>query len=397
MAKLSRKYPDDPNAAAFYALSILGTAHEGRDFAIYMRAAGVLEEVFPNHLKHPGIVHYLIHSYDDPIHAPLGLRAARIYSRIAPSAAHAQHMTSHIYLPLGMWDEVVEANENATGVVNRKAAAKGEPPRYYGHYNFWLEYGYLQQGRYGEAKRLLKGCYEHLKQGESAHRHMAVMDALDPDNSSLGSFIQMRLRYLLETGDWGGEVANWETPLGEDLAPRLTHEFTSGFGAVQRGKAADARSALQHLKETRRELESYLKKQSSPDPSYTQRAEILEEQLQAMIWFVEGMTEQAVDLLRKAAKTENSMALAFGPPFVDKPTHELLGEILLKMNRPLEATAAFEAALAQTPLRTASLLGLARAATQSGDKQKAEETSNLLRRIWKHAEQSVKESLPQGH
>ena len=395
MAKLSRKYPDDPDVAAFYALSLLGTAHEGRDFAIYMRAAAVLEEAFRNHPNHSGIVHYLIHSYDDPIHAPLGLRAARIYSRIAPAAAHAQHMTSHIYVALGMWDEVVDANENASGVVNRERAAKGEPPRYCGHYNYWLEYGYLQQGRYELAKRLLKGCYERVKKGEAARRHMAVMDMLDPDNSSLGSFIQMRLRYLLETGNWKGEIANWEIPLRENVSARLTNDFTRGFGAVQRSEVVEARSALQRLKDTRRQLESYLKEQNSTDPSYAQRAEILEEQLQAMTLFSEGKGGEAVDLLRKAAKTEKSMAFAFGPPFVDNPTQELLGEILMKMNHPLEARAAFERALARTPTRTASLLGLARAANQSGDKQKAEETYSLLRRIWKQAEQSLKDSLPQ--
>ena len=108
MDRLRRKYPDDVDAAAFTAVALLGTAHAGRDFAIYMRAAAILEPLFPSHPKHPGIAHYLIHSYDDPIHAPLGLRAAREYSKIAPDAAHAQHMCSHIFVALGMWDAVVD-------------------------------------------------------------------------------------------------------------------------------------------------------------------------------------------------------------------------------------------------------------------------------------------------
>src|SRR5207247_4887324 len=117
MAALHRKFPDDVDAAAFHALALLGTAHEGRDFAIYMQSAAILEPLFPSHPNHPGIAHYLIHSYDDPVHAPLGLRAARAYSKIAPSAGHAQHMCSHIFVAMGMWEDVVTANEAAIRVV----------------------------------------------------------------------------------------------------------------------------------------------------------------------------------------------------------------------------------------------------------------------------------------
>ncbi len=160
MADLHGKYPDDPDAAAFYALSLLGTAHGGRDFATYMRAAAVLEPVFRAYPRHPGAAHYLIHSYDDPIHAPLGLPAARAYSTIAPSAAHAQHMCSHIFVAMGMWDDVVSANEAAVRVVDAARAAKGQPPGACGHYNFWLEYrvpaGRPRRRREEGAVRLLR-------------------------------------------------------------------------------------------------------------------------------------------------------------------------------------------------------------------------------------------------
>ena len=132
LAELHRKFPDDVDGSAFYALSILGTAEKGRDFATYMRAAAVLEEVFPQHPRHPGVVHYLIHCYDDSVHAPLGLRAARIYSKIAPEADHAQHMTSHIFLALGMWDEEITANETAMAVGNRYRQKMGKPPLFVG-------------------------------------------------------------------------------------------------------------------------------------------------------------------------------------------------------------------------------------------------------------------------
>ncbi|MFV1988111.1 MAG: hypothetical protein ACC682_12580, partial [Gemmatimonadota bacterium] len=160
MRTIHEAYPDDPEAATFYALSILGTAHSGRDFATYMRAAAIVEEVFAAHPGHPGAAHYLIHSYDDPLHAPLGLRAALAYGQIAPDAAHAQHMTSHIFVAMGMWDAVVEANENARRVARAAVEARGGVPAGCGHSNFWLEYGYLQQGRPEQAKILLRECFE---------------------------------------------------------------------------------------------------------------------------------------------------------------------------------------------------------------------------------------------
>src|SRR5260370_15270738 len=158
MAKLHARFPDDVDATAFYGLAILGTAHAGRDIATYMRAAGVLEEAWVNHRDHPGLVHYLIHSYDDPAHAPLGLRAARIYAKIAPDAGHAQHMTSHIFLALGMWPEVVEANIAAIADVDRVRKAAGKGPSGCGHYPSWLGYGYLQLGQMNKARSPVASC-----------------------------------------------------------------------------------------------------------------------------------------------------------------------------------------------------------------------------------------------
>src|SRR5687768_14887402 len=154
MQRLMQKYPDDEDAALFYALALLGSAHSGRDLGIYMRAAAVSEEVFRKYPEHPGAAHYLIHSYDDPQHAPLGLPAARIYSRIAPGAGHAQHMTSHIFIALGMWDDVVRANQNAMKVVNAERHHAGHGPAGCGHYNIWLQYAYLIQGLVEDARTL---------------------------------------------------------------------------------------------------------------------------------------------------------------------------------------------------------------------------------------------------
>jgi tetratricopeptide (TPR) repeat protein len=129
MERISRSYPDDVDAAAFYALALLGTGEGVRDERVYMQAAGILIPLFYKYPHHPGVAHYLIHACDDPVHAPLALPAARAYSRIAPGAPHAQHMTSHIYLALGMWNEVVTANEGAWPGFENCLRRKARPTR----------------------------------------------------------------------------------------------------------------------------------------------------------------------------------------------------------------------------------------------------------------------------
>src|SRR5271167_1252923 len=149
LGTLARRYPDDLDARAFYALSILGLSGGNRDVANYMRAAAEAEAVYDIDKYHPGALHYLIHAYDDPIHAPLGLRAARLYGKVAPAAAHAQHMPSHIFFALGMWDDAIEAN-----VASLKTARAQGDTGY--HSLLWLEYAYLQQDKRREAQQMLQ-------------------------------------------------------------------------------------------------------------------------------------------------------------------------------------------------------------------------------------------------
>src|SRR6202158_4435830 len=253
LAELHRKFPDNVDAASFYALAILGTAEHGRDFTTYMRAAAVLEEVFPQHPRHPGVVHYLIHGYDDPVHAPLGLRAARIYSKIAPDASHAQHMTSHIFLALGMWDDVVKANETAMGVVNRERQKTGKPPAMCGHINEWLDYGYLQQGRVADARRLLEGCRQNAEKAavalsdpnNPAHAAMSgmTMMGMTPAMMLAGSYAGMRAHFLVNTQLWNDEVVRWTVPAGDFPLPQASFDYTNALAALRRGDVAGAREA----------------------------------------------------------------------------------------------------------------------------------------------------------
>jgi tetratricopeptide (TPR) repeat protein len=188
MERLVSAFPDDDEAKTFYAVALLGLGQGTRDVWSYMRAAAVAQQVFDRNPDHPGAAHYVIHAFDDPTHAPLGLKAARAYSHIAPDAAHAQHMTSHIFVALGMWDDVVAANEQATRVTERQL---GRSPVGCRHYNEWLEYGYLQQGRLRDAARLVEECRADVERQRGAS----------------GSLDRMRAMHLVDTMNWQGSLA----------------------------------------------------------------------------------------------------------------------------------------------------------------------------------------------
>lgn len=375
MGLLSEKFPEDPDAAAFYALSLLGTAHEGRDIPTYMKAAGILEPLFYRYPEHPGIAHYLIHSCDDPVHASLALPAARAYSKIAPDAGHAQHMCSHIFLALGMWDDVVSANETAIAVVRRSREARGLPEAGCGHYPLWLEYGYLQQGRFRDAERVLAGCAAQIARGSTA----AHEGHLDPDRSGEGSYAEMWTFRVLAGGAAEPPAFPAEIDLGRFASARLTAAYARGLDAAIRRRPADARAALGAFDDARRAMEKELRDEGKAMD--VKRLDVMRLELEGAVDLGEGKGDEGFRLLRQAADLEESLPVPFGPPFVEKPSHELLGEALLSVGRPAEAAKAFERALARAPLRTRSLLGLARAEGRIGETDKSRRTYAALHAI----------------
>jgi tetratricopeptide (TPR) repeat protein len=355
MAKLREHYPDDVDASAFYGLAILGTAHAGRDTAIYMRAAAVLEENWLAHREHPGLVHYLIHCYDDPTHAPLGLRAARIYARVAPDAPHAQHMTSHIFLALGMWPETVEANVAAVANINRRRHAEGKGPIYWGHYSTWLAYAYLQLGQSEQVRNMLTECHSEI---ESQAASDVPSDELDPDRSGTASLANMRLRFLVDTGDWQSEAAQWIAPTNTGPGGRLDFALADAFREIALRRKPEAQRAVESLKTISREVIEVATRQASPDPTDRVRPEIVLLESRGLLAELEGDVADAEKLLRQAVGLEETIPIAFGPPTVDKPTYELLGQFLLRQGHPGEAHAQFEKALARTPGRRVARKGL---------------------------------------
>jgi tetratricopeptide (TPR) repeat protein len=353
MAALHARYPDDVDATAFYALSLIGTAHEGRDFSIYMRAAALLEEVFPAHRHHPGVLHYLIHSYDDPIHAPLGMRAARLYGAVAPDAAHALHMTSHIFVALGMWDEVIDANRQAIAVVNRERAAQSKRNQECGHYPTWLHYGLLQKGRVDDARKALDACRA------SAFSTAESAGPMDSQQNRLDAYADMRAAQIA-----GGHApsASDAVTIGPDIqAPgaRFTIAYGDVLAAAQRGDAAALNAANARVHELYKDVAAATEKDLNP--THRIRAQVMVQEAEALQLAGAGKRAEALKILEAAAKAETSMPLEFGPPVVPKPAAELLAEQLLVAGRTPDAVAAYQSVLWRNPGRTASMEGMARA------------------------------------
>ena len=375
MGRLVRAHPGDDEARLFYALSLLGLSQGERSVPAYLHAAAIAESVLVRNPRHPGASHYLIHAVDDPEHAAMGLAAARALARTAPDADHAQHMTSHIFVALGRWDDVVAANETAIAVVNGILRRRNRPPSYCGHYNVWLDYGYVQQGRLADATRLLAHCRDQAR--------AVPTDTEDPDPAAY-SFITMWSHYLIATGDWSGSVAHWTIDPGAGLGSRLAYWFTEGLGAAQRGDFPAARSALGELARAQRDIDAWAAE--SQDHVEITRARALKGELEGLITGGEGNTDAALARLRSAALVEDSMAYAFGPPLVNEPSHELLGAELLRFHRFGEAVTQYRLALKRTPRRTAALLGLARAAAALGDTALSSRTYAELASIWHRAD-----------
>ena len=323
MAKLHAAFPKDDEATLFYALALLGSCEGERDVPVYEKAGALASEVFARHPDHPGAAHYVIHSYDDPAHAERALPAARAYSKIAPAATHALHMPSHIFLALGMWDDVIAANE---------ASWKASGGTSY-HALHWLEYGYLQAGRREEAERCLSEM-ERAVAGDASERawdHLAWM----------------RAAALVDAPD-DAHAAGIRIP-GEKLSgdARAADAFATGFSALRRGKPAEAKEAV-----------AVLDGVAAGAGEGREAASVLRDELRGALLAAEGQSDEAIRLVGEAAAREEKMPYGYGPPDPVKPARELLGEVLLAAGNKPEARKAFQAELERAPRRRLSLAGL---------------------------------------
>ena len=417
MEKVARDFPEDLEAASFYALSLLGTVRPGeRGFARQARAGAVALEVFQKNPHHPGAAHYIIHAFDDPEHAVLALPAARRYAEIAPEAHHARHMPSHIFIQLGMWPEAAASNESAWAASEtwvRRKNLSADLRDY--HSLHWLTYVYLQQGRYKEAEGQLAVL----------RRRMSEPGA-DPDRAA-GIYPWVASAYVVETEDWDAADKLFDLPAAKTTEPSAAQDSEAGAHAAHcaqpapttqtataaqspatqspapsqppaaappagrysirasfaramelttralalaaRGRAAEAERLLTEA----RPLRQQLAERGGPAAYRARMIEIRELEAAALAKSAQGRHDEAVGLAARAVAFEEEMSPPSGPPELIKPSHELYGEILLRANRPAEAARQFAAALARQPNRARSLLGAARANARSGDRAAAAE------------------------
>ena len=358
LAAMYAQWPSDHEVATWYALSLLGTVRPAdRGFRRQALAASIAQQVFAENPKHPGAAHFIIHAFDDPDHAPLGLPAARLYAGIAPAAAHALHMPSHIFLQLGMWPEVRQSNiaayKAAVDVNTRMKLAEGREDF---HTLSWLQYANLMLGNIDEAKRNV----------ESAK---AAADR-NPQNAGIrNGYLAMRARLILETEDWNavagavatgaehaaGAAGAHATMPGMQMPDSNVWIFMSGYAAAKRGDLSTAETAATQLRAAREKLEAA---QNTLNSRYVA---VTEKQVRALIGYARGQKDEALKLAKEAVDIELSLPAPSGPADPFKPAPEFYGEMLLESGRNAEAIAALEVSLQRTPNRTPSIKAMQRA------------------------------------
>jgi tetratricopeptide (TPR) repeat protein len=370
MEKVHRDYPDDLEAGTFHALALLGLAYgrgshdaaaprDATALRTRMRAAAIAQEVFRREPNHPGAAHYILHAFDDPDHAILALPAARRYAGIAPAAPHALHMPSHIFLQLGMWPEAVAANEAAW-----QASLSERVPDF--HSLHWLLYTLLQQDRESDARPLLA----------TMRNSLAKVPQDDRRNQGHGAYLQavMSATYLVETEQW----AEAATLLPQQNSHAGSQQGSGSYAALAalaqspavfaRGLAAaitgsgEVQGAIATLEEVRRQIAG------AQVPFAANMGPVLEIQaleIAAAASAGRGRFDEAIATMRHATALEQAMPVPPGPPPVIKPSHELMGAILLRAGRHEEAKQAFATSLFRHPERARSLKGAEQAAGQS--------------------------------
>lgn len=376
MAKVHASNPADIEGTTFYALSLLGLNQGDRDVATYRKAYELVAPVFKAHPKHPGAAHYLIHAVDDPESAALGLDAANAYSKIAPSAGHAIHMTSHVFLALGKWDDVVDANIRAQATIPNGFLAP--------HVVQWLHYGLVQAGRYREADRYL----------DSTMKQAASLPA-NRRGGSWGIAGIMAATSVVDTHRWNtaSPTVRLDAKNNTIGAPD-SHDFAGleiGYGlmALQKGDRAAFNDLLDRITKARLDSEY-----AASSPAAKGMSQVTEEILRGYAMWKDGNRDGALVAFRDAAVQEASLPMAFGPPEAIKPPREAAGELLLEMKRPAEAKQEFMLALARTPERIAPLLGLARAEKALGNTKESRKRYAEVLRIWHNADKDLAE-LPE--
>jgi tetratricopeptide (TPR) repeat protein len=359
MRGLYERYPDDDEIAAYYALSLLSSAGPaGEGHRQNVLAGSIAMGLSSRNPKHPGAVHYTIHAFDDPVHAPLALPAAWVFADIAAAVSHARHMPTHIFIQHGMWQQVSDSNQSAYDA----AVALWVPGDMAGdmtHALDWGQYGDLQLGDYDKAALWIKRMEGVVESNPNQRR---IVEALP----------RVKARMVLETQQWK------VLPITEESYD--TELLATGISAVRLGDLDTARKAADRLATKAAEL-------NNDDRSYysrnTKPVQIMQRSVAGLIAIAEGDTDKGLAMLAEGVEIAEAMRPPNGAPNPLKPIHELYGEELLAADRHDEARAQFTASLQRTPNRPLSLLGLARAYAALGDEEAAKKQYQKLADVWK--------------
>jgi hypothetical protein len=367
MEHLQASYPDDREAAIFYALAVRGNAPPGDKTYVNQKKAGaILEKVFAEQPEHPGLTHYIIHCYDYPTLADNALDAARRYAKIAPDSPHALHMPSHIFTRLGYWQESIESNL-ASAAAAQKDGAQGDQL----HAMDYLVYAYVQGAQDVEAKKVFEAVPQ-LRQSDPVYF------------AGLYAIASMPARFAVERHRWAEAAALTVPP---DLFPggryawtEANIHFARALGASRIGDTKGARMSLQQLGSLRDTLVQ------ANEKYWAEQLDIQRETVTAWLTWGEGKKEEALRQMRSAADHEDATDKHAVTPGVILPARELLGEMLLESQQPAEALLAFEATLRTAPSRFNALSGAARAAQFSADREKTKNYYARLLGICNHAD-----------
>src|SRR3984957_10852672 len=359
MEKVYQKYPDDHEAATFYALSLLASEPENdTPFANRKQAGAILEKLFAEEPNHPGIAHYLIHTYDKPQLAELGLPAARRYAAIAPAAPHAVHMPSHIFARVGDWEDSIKSNQ-ASIDLTRKASAMhkgGEAHQF--HAMDYLIYADLQIGREADAMKVID---------EVKTMPAMTMPGMEERNLQAFGMSKFPAMYALELHRWSDAAA---LPVIADAAP-LDRAYTYWAKAIGSARSSDGAAARKDLAE----MEAIHKDSVEHQKNYVAgQLDLFEQEASAWILHDEGKDDQATALLRKAADHED----AIGPEQTSMPAREMLAAMLREMKRPEQALVEYQGALKFNPKRFDGLYGAGQAAEMAGQASQATEYYAVL-------------------
>jgi tetratricopeptide (TPR) repeat protein len=387
MAATYARFPDD-ETKLFYGLAILGAIRTGTEgFEGQAQAASLFEEVYARNPDHPGALHYLIHVYDDPAHAEQGLEAARKYAKAAAAVPHALHMPSHIFTRLGDWKESAASNENAWQTSDSDVKRVEESGAFRDFHSLtYLQYAYLQLGRYRDARRtldIIAAQYDALPDKKTAldtpelqarHVRGRTIYAI-PDRVVYGYF-DMLTRYAVETGDWEAAAKiPLVAPSRDFVAVKLQ---LAAMAAAAHKDAAGAKAAAQKL--------ALLAQEPGQHPFVRQIITVQAKEAQALAAKASGNAAEALAKMKEAIAIEDSIDDLSQPPYPSIPAHELLGTLLIELNRPADAQEQFVQALKRTPGRPKTIFGLARAAEATGDWQLAEQRYKEFLALWQNAD-----------